>query len=658
MCGIAGVLFSNSARLPEMEDLRAMSAAILHRGPDGEGFRAESGVGLIHRRLSIIDLAGGAQPMGNEDGTVQVVFNGEIYNYTYLRAELEREGHRFRTQSDTEVLVHLYEERGERMVERLRGMFAFAIWDRRKRRLFVARDRIGIKPLYFYRDEEKFLFASEPKAILAYPGFQPEIDHAALEDYLAYGNVPGPRSIFKGITKLPPGHTLVIEPGRLGAAPRRYWRLKFEPDDSLTSEEWQEAVHEKFQEAVRVHMTSDVPVGAFLSGGLDSSAVVAAASRQSSRPLKTFSIGFNEAGFDELPYARAVAQYLHTEHTERIQTMESERILDGLTQYYDEPFADASAIPTFLVARTAAQHVKVVLTGDGGDEAFGGYSRYAHDLRESALRQWLPGWIRRSVVGPMGRAWPQTPWLPRPLRFKSTLTHLAMEAGAAHANSISQCRQPLRRRLMAPGIIARLVGHDPALQVRLGHLGGPAGDDLAGMLAADVNTVLPDDFLVKVDRATMAAGLEARPPLLDHELLELAARIPSRFKVRGGETKWLFKQVCLKSLPREIVYRKKHGFDVPVSAWLRGPLRNRFVDTVLAPNGAIGSMIDRSEVQRLFVRHQKGAGGLGQILWSFLILADWAERYLAPTPLTGGYPALPLRQDAVASGTVFGTRCV
>jgi asparagine synthase (glutamine-hydrolysing) len=651
MCGIAGVIFSDSARAPESDALCAMGAAIAHRGPDGEGILAEAGVGLVHRRLSIIDLAGGGQPIGNEDGSVQVVFNGEIYNYQTLRAELEAAGHRFRTNSDTEVLVHLYEERGERMVERLRGMFAFAIWDRPRRRLLLARDRVGIKPLYVYRDADVLLFASEPKAILAWPGFRPELDHAALEDYLAYGIVPGPRSIFRGITKLPPAHTLIVEPHRLGAAPRRYWRLKFEPNESLTAEEWTEAVHAKFAESVKAHMIADVPVGAFLSGGLDSSAVVATASRLSAERLRTYSIGFAEDGFSETPHARVVADHFHTEHTERIVTPDSGRILDGLTQYYDEPFADASAVPTFVVARTAARDVKVVLTGDGGDEAFGGYSRYAHDMRESAARNLLPAWFRRFVVGPLARVWPQAAWLPRPLRFKWALTHLAMDPAAAHANSISQCRSPLRRRLMSPEVVARLVGHDPGLSIRLGHVGVPAGDSLAGMLSADVNTVLPDDFLVKVDRATMAAGVEARPPLLDHELLELAATIPSRFKVRGGETKWIFKQACRKTLPHDVIYRKKQGFDVPVGAWLRGPLRNRFQDTVLNPNGAIGTLIDRHEVGRLFDRHVRGGAGLGQILWSLMILADWAECYLNPPRTAEHAPPPPSLQTLTPTRT-------
>jgi asparagine synthase (glutamine-hydrolysing) len=624
-----------------------MSAAISHRGPDGVGYRAEAGVGLIHRRLSIIDLGGGAQPMANEDGSVHVVFNGEIYNHLDLRRELEAGGHTFRTNSDTEVLVHLYEERGERMVEKVRGMFAFSIWDRRRRRMILARDRIGIKPLYYYRDSETLLFGSEPKAILAYPGFRRELDPAALEDYLAYGVVPGPRSIFEGIAKLPPGHVLVVEPRRLGAAPRRYWRLKFEPDDSRTTEQWVEEVGAKFEESVRIHMMSDVPVGAFLSGGLDSSAVVAAASRQTNSDIRTFSIGFAEEGFSELPFARQVAELQGLTHTERVMTPDSGRILDGLTQYFDEPFADASAVPTFLVARTAARHVKVVLTGDGGDEAFGGYSRYAHDLKESALRHALPSWFRRTVMSPIARAWPQSNWLPRPLRFKSFLTHLSMEAAAAHANSISQCRPPQRRRLMSHEIVAKLVGHDSALSVRLGHLGGPAGDDLAGMLAADTSMVLPDDFLVKVDRATMAAGVEARPPLLDHELLEQAARIPSRFKVRRGETKWLFKKVCGRYLPNELIHRKKHGFDVPVGQWLRGPLRERFTDTVLGAQSSIGTLLDRRTVSRLFQRHLNGAAGLGQVLWSLMILADWSLRYLTPQPASDEHPVLSRMLEAV-----------
>ena len=640
MCGIAGVIYADAARRPDHDDLAAMSAAIAHRGPDGEGFLVEPGVGLVHRRLAIVDLTGGVQPLGNEDGSVQVVFNGEIYNHERLRGPLEAAGHRFRTRSDTEALVHLYEEHDEEMVSRLRGMFAFAIWDRKRRRLLLVRDRVGIKPLYIYRDAEKLVFASELKAILAFPGVVPEVDPLALEDYLTFGYVPAPRSIFRGIEKLPPAHTLLLEHDRLTASPRRYWRLKFEPDERPTAEDWQAAVRAKFGETVQAHMMADVPVGAFLSGGVDSSAVVAAAGRSATGPLRTFSIGFADDEFSEAPFARAVAKQFGTVHTEQTFAPDAGELLDELTRYYDEPFADASSVPTYLVSRLAAKQVKVVLTGDGGDEAFGGYSRYAHDLKEAAVRDRLPRWFRRRVLGPAGGVWPQAAWLPRRLRAKSALTNLALDPAAAHAHSISRCRMPLRRRLLARDLAAGLNGHDPGLVVRQNYDTAPAGDPLAGMLAADVETLLPDDFLVKVDRASMAAGLEARPPLLDHELLELAARIPSRFKVRDGQTKWVFKQACRADLSADVLDRPKHGFDVPIADWLRGPLRERFLDTVLAPDGAARDLIDRAEVARLYDRHAKGAAGLGQVLWSVLVLAEWAGRYLKPARRRNP-PALP-----------------
>lgn len=630
MCGIAGVVYAESARVPEAQTLAALGTAIAHRGPDGSGCHREPGVGLVHRRLAIIDLSGGHQPMANEDDSIHVVFNGEIYNYQSLRQKLITAGHIFKTHSDTEVLVHLYEEHGERMVELLRGMFAFAIWDRRRRRLFLARDRVGIKPLYLYRDTEKLIFASEPKAILAYPGIEADIDPESLESYLAFGVVPGPRSIFRDITKLPPAHTLTVEPNHLGAAARRYWRLKFEPDEQTTEAEWIEAVRHKFEESVKIHMISDVPIGAFLSGGLDSSAVVAAASQFSSTPLRTFSIGFREQEFNELPYASQVSERFDTQHHESILDTNVVDGLDILAKYYDEPFADASALPTYLMAMSTAKHVKVVLTGDGGDELFGGYSRYAHDLREAAIRRRIPRWVRRGLIGPVARAWPRTDWLPRPLRAKSALTNVSMDPAEAHAHSVSQCRTPLRRKLLAPGLVEYLIDYDPDLPFRQGHSEGLANDPLAGMLAADVNTFLPDDFLVKVDRASMAAGLEARPPLLDHELLELAARIPSRHKVQNGQTKSVFKKVCLNYLPHELVYREKHGFDVPTDRWLRGPLRERFHDCVLNPSTKIANLLNLSEVQRLYDQHQKGVRRAGQILWSLLVLSSWAERYMKP----------------------------
>ncbi len=628
MCGIAGLLYADPARPVDRRILKAMGDSIAHRGPDAEGFWMEQGLGLVHRRLSIIDLAGGDQPIGNEDGSIQVILNGEIYNFQELRAGLQARGHRFRTRTDTEVLVHLYEDEGERLVERLRGMFAFALWDRTRRRLLLARDRLGIKPLYLYRDAEKLLFGSELKAILAYPGVDRRINVAALEDYLTFGMVPGSRSIFQKIEKLPPAHVLTVGPEEWGRAPRRYWQLRILPDDRPTAEEWQEQVRAKLAEAVRMHLIADVPVGAFLSGGLDSSVVVASCAGLAQGALQTFSMGFHEESFSELPYARQVAERFGTRHVEEIVTPDAVALLDELTHYYDEPFADSSAIPTFLVSRLASRSVKVVLSGDGGDEAFGGYARYAHDLKEAAVRRWLPAWFRRLALGPLAGIWPKTDWLPRPLRAKTVLTNLSLDAGSAYANTLSLCRRPLRRQLLAPDLAAELNGHEPERIIRENHAAAPPGDSLAGMVAADVATVLPDDFLVKVDRASMAHGLEVRPPLLDHELLELAARIPSRWKIRAGETKWILRQAYRQRLPASLVSRRKHGFDIPIDAWLRGPLREMFEAAVLRPQTAISNLVHQATARKLYRAHLSGTGWHGGVLWTLLVLARWAEHYL------------------------------
>jgi asparagine synthase (glutamine-hydrolysing) len=627
MCGIAGVLFADPTRPPDPAALKAMADAVAHRGPDAEGFLKEPGVGLAHRRLSIIDLAGGDQPIGNEDGSVQVVFNGEIYNYRGLRAGLEARGHRLRTQSDTEVIAHLYEEEGELLVGRLRGMFAFALWDRPRRRLLLARDRVGIKPLYYYRDSEKLLFGSELKAVLAYPGVARALDLEALEDYLTFGMVTGERAIFRGARKLPPAHTLLAGPGAWDAPPRRYWRLRIEPDERPSADEWQEAVRAKVAEAVRLHLIADVPVGAFLSGGIDSSVVVAAAAGATEGPLQTFSMGFADEAFSELPHARRVAHQFGTQHVEEVVTPDAVGLLDRLTHHFDEPFADSSAVPTFLVSRLARRGVKVVLSGDGGDEAFGGYTRYAHDLKEAAVRRWLPAWFRKGALAPLARAWPKADWLPRPLRAKTALTNLALDPGPAYANTLALCRRPLRRQLLHDDLVAELNGYRPEGVIEAGHALAPAGDALAGMIAADVETVLPDDFLVKVDRASMAHGLEARPPLLDHELLELCARIPSRWKVRDGQTKWIFKQAYRGVLSDDVLLRPKHGFEIPLDAWLRGPLREVFEETVLTPRSRVQGLINGTTAARIWKDHGAGRGHHGGVLWTLLVLAKWAERY-------------------------------
>jgi len=621
-----------------------MGDSIAHRGPDAEGYWVEPGLGLIHRRLSIIDLEGGDQPIGNEDGSIQIIFNGEIYNYQNLRRDLQNRGHRFQTQSDTEVLVHLYEEMGDRLAEKLRGMFAFALWDGPRRRLLLGRDHTGIKPLYLYRDAEKLLFGSELKAILAHPGVAREVNPAALEDYLAFGVVPGPRSIFRQIEKLPAGHTLSVQAGSWDHSAHCYWRLRLEPDNRPTADDWQEAIRAKLDESVRLNLVADVPVGAFLSGGIDSSIVVSLGAGRVAGPLETFSIGFNEEAYSELPYAREVADTFGTCHSEEIVAPDATDLLDDLTYYYDEPFADPSAIPTLLVSRLASRRVKVVLSGDGGDEAFGGYSRYAHDLREASLRRYLPEAFRRLVLSPVARAWPKADRLPRPLRAKTFLTNLSLDSASAYANTLMLCRDPLRKRLLIPEFRSVLGRHDPAQMVRKSFSRAPARDPLGGMIATDVALHLPDDYLVKVDRASMAYGLEVRPPLLDHELLELAARIPSGLKVRAGTTKWLLKQTYRRELPPRVLNRPKQGFEVPIDAWLRGPLREAFEATALSPYSPIGAFIDVAVVRQLYRQHLAQTGHHGAVLWALLVLAHWAERYLGPGAVGRPGPDLATHQ--------------
>jgi asparagine synthase (glutamine-hydrolysing) len=627
MCGIAGVFCRQINQVIAPRHLEQMAQAIAHRGPDAEGFWSGSGIGLAHRRLSIIDLESGVQPMGNEDGSIQVVFNGEIYNYRELKRELEQKGHQFRTNSDTEVIAHLYEDAGDDLALRLRGMFAFALWDVRRQRLLLARDRVGLKPLYYYRDREKLLFGSEIKAILAWPNVDRSIDAEALEDYLAFGVIPGDRSIFRTIRKLPAGHVLNISRSHFDSEPRRYWQLCTDPDESLSVNEWIEAVRFKFRETVAAHRISDVPIGAFLSGGLDSSAVTAALVESGEKAIQTYSIGFDDQRYSELPYARELARQFGTRHVEQIVTPEAAQCLDDLVTYFDEPFADASAIPTMCLARLARQHVKVVLSGDGGDEAFGGYARYAHDLREAGVRAWLPGIVRRNLLAPASRVWPKADWLPKHLRLKTALTNLSLDDAQAYANTISICRQPLRRSLLHADLRQQLNGYCPDVQVTEAY-GRPTGDPLRGMISADVEMLLPDDFLTKVDRASMAVGLEVRPPLVDHEFLELCVRIPSSLKVRNGETKWLFKQMCAGWLPDSVVNRPKQGFDIPVDDWLRGPLREVFEANVLSPSARVAELIDQSTVRQLYAKHLRRTGRSGKILWSLLVLGGWAERYL------------------------------
>lgn len=663
MCGIAGVVYSDPIRRVNSQVLSRMAAAIAHRGPDAEGVwnsseQVHSGrvsiaapaaqVGLVHRRLSIIDLESGRQPIGNEDDSIQIVFNGEIYNFRELRRDLESRGHSFRTRSDTEVIVHLYEEYGEDCVSRLRGMFAFAIWDGRRRKLFLARDRVGIKPLFVRFDSGKLVFGSELKAVLAHGGIPRDLDPKALDEFLYYGMVPGDRCIFRGIEKLLPAHTLTLDVDTWRVERQPYWRLQFAPDRSLGIREWQEALLEKLREAVQVHMVADVPVGSFLSGGLDSSIVTGLASSMTTVPLQTFSMGFRESQFNELPAAREVASHFGTEHTEEVVTADVADLFPKLAFHYDEPFADSSAIPTFLVSQIAARRVKVVLSGDGGDEALGGYSRYAHDLKEARIRNAVPAWMRGGWLAALASAWPKADRLPRPLRLKTFLTNLALSPGEAYANTLSLCRQPLRHQLLSPDLRPSLSQEAARGIAADGFRNGC--DDLSGMIAADMATLLPDDYLVKVDRASMASGLEVRPPMLDHEFLELCATIPSEFKIRSGETKWLLRETAKSMLPAGILDRPKQGFEIPLDDWLRGPLKPFIEDSVLAGNSPVGDLIDQSVAREMFARHEAGTGRHGSALWSLLSLAFWAEQHSKEPSATMNIPAEEL-ESTVVRGT-------
>ncbi len=629
MCGIAGILYANSNHSVSAELLTEMGDAIAHRGPDGEGTFRAGQVGLIHRRLAIIDLEGGRQPLSNEDESIHVVFNGEIYNYQELRRQLEDRGHTFRTNSDTEVLVHLYEEHGPELCTHLRGMFAFAIWDARRRELLLARDHLGQKPLFIYRDNEKLIFGSELKAILAHSNIDRSIDPTAIEDYLTFGFISGQRSIFSRVSKLPAGHRLRISQAEFQASPKRYWQLSFSHEDRSTIDDWKQKVDAALQESVSAHLVADVPVGAFLSGGLDSSAIVAMMAGLRSDPVKTFSIGFHEEEFSELPHAREVANHFGCIHTEEIVTPEAARDLDDLTFLYDEPFADASAIPTMAVSRLAAQHVKVVLSGDGGDELFGGYSRYAHDLKEAEIRNHIPRLVRSLVLKPLAAVWPKVDWLPRPLRLKTLLQNLSLDPAEAYANTVSACRKSVRSSLLNREFSTSLNGYRPELSIVRAFQHGHR-DDLSGMLSADTNVLLPDDFLTKVDRASMGFGLEVRPPLIDWQLMELVASMPSEFKIRGGSKKWILKQLFESRLPNDLVNRRKQGFELPIDQWLRGSLRDQVQSYVLDPNGSLAQFINVKKAREIYEAHCRGTGRHGQLIWSLLILARWLDAWSKP----------------------------
>lgn len=601
-----------------------MTDSLEHRGPDGHGYHIAEGIGLGHRRLSIIDLAGGHQPMFNEDGSVAVVYNGEIYNFKELAQELRDCGHQFHSVCDTEVIVHAWEEWGEDCVKRFRGMFAFALWDSNTETLFLARDRLGIKPLYYsVLADGRLIFGSEMKALLCDPDLERDFDIQGIEDYFAFGYVPDPKTIYRSIRKLPPAHTLAWRRGTPQPKPQRYWEISFQANRRLKEADACVELRERMSEAVKIRLVADVPLGAFLSGGVDSSSVVSMMAEHSTSPVNTCSIGFDLPEFDEATYATSVAKHLNTQHRNRQVAADSFELIEEMSTFYDEPFADSSAMPTYEVCRLARENVTVALSGDGGDEAFAGYRRYRWHHYEEMVRGALPGPLRQPVFSLLGKVYPKLDWAPRPLRAKSTLQALARDSVEGYFHSVSILNDRLRLRLYSSRMRRELQGYHARNVLEETMKDAPVEHHLDRVQYADMKTYLPGDILTKVDRASMATSLEVRVPLLDHQLLEWAATLPPDFRLRGREGKYLLKKSMEERLPREILYRDKMGFCIPLANWFRGPLREVVRRRLLKGILEQVDLFDMGFIERLLDEHSSGVSDHSAAIWALLMFESF-----------------------------------
>ncbi|BAW80589.1 exosortase 1 system-associated amidotransferase 1 [Candidatus Nitrosoglobus terrae] len=628
MCGIAGIFDLYERRPIDADILSRMNDIQSHRGPDDRGIHIESGIGFAHRRLSIIDLSFGHQPLSNEDGTVWVIFNGEIYNFKALMDDLSRRGHIFRTRCDTEVIVHAWEEWGEKCVHRFRGMFAFAIWDRKQETVFLARDRLGIKPLYYgLLPDKRLVFGSELKALLVHPDLPRHLDPLAVEDYFAFGYIPDPRTIFSSVHKLAPGHTLTLCRGSVIPEPRQYWDAIFEPRALELEETIEKTLVEKIREAVDIRLIADVPLGAFLSGGVDSSAVVAMMAQLSDKPVHTCSIGFSDPAFDESNYAQQVAHRYGTDHYHAQVNQDDFGLVDRLAGIYDEPYADSSAIPTYRVCELARQQVKVALSGDGGDELFAGYRRYRWHLHEQRIRDLLPLSLRRPLFGRLGRIYPKLDWAPRVFRAKTTFQALARDTVEAYFHSVAIISEGLRNSFFSEDMRRDLQGYS-ALEVLKEHACHGPKHPLLQVQYLDMKTYLPGDILTKVDRASMAHGLEVRVPLLDHPLVEWVGTLDPSLKYQSGEGKYIFKRALRPYLSDEILYRPKMGFAVPLAAWFRGPLRERVRTVVTGRNLTETGFFEMKSLQRLVDQHLSGLRDYSAPIWSLLMFEAFLRQTL------------------------------
>jgi asparagine synthase (glutamine-hydrolysing) len=636
MCGIAGFVSQHDDRdgRDALEILDRMCRVIEHRGPDDQGLLVKGPAALGMRRLSIIDLAGGHQPMTGCDPEISIVFNGEIYNYRELQRDLKSRGHVFKTNSDTETIVHAYEEYGHACVKHLRGMFAFAIWSARDRQLFIARDPVGKKPLYYtLTPHGTLVFGSELKSLREHPEFVCELKIEALDAYLAFGYVPDPLTIFRDVHKLPPGHTLTFKDGRTRA--EAYWDFPYEQPqvDPFTSEaECLDELRALLDESVRIRLVADVPLGAFLSGGVDSSTIVGLMARHSDRPVKTFSIGFNEDSYNELKYARIAARHFATEHHEFIVTPEICEVVDDLVWHFDEPFADSSAIPTYMVSRLAREHVKVVLSGDGGDEVFAGYTRYALDRKRSGFAR-LPRVLREGVMQPLGRSLPHGAW------GRNYVHNVALEPLDRYIEDISIFTRLNKASLYTQDFLARLGSSDAAMRFREVAARSRSEFELDPLLYLDSKTYLPGDILTKVDRMSMATSLETRVPLLDRKLIEfVCTRIPAHMKMRGFETKHILKRAVRDLVPAEILNRPKQGFGVPIDQWINQQLRARVRETLTEPRSIQRGYFQPGYVNLLLDEHERGRRDHAHELWALFMLELWQRQFIDSNSRPAQFP--------------------
>jgi asparagine synthase (glutamine-hydrolysing) len=642
MCGIAGLFDTVGKRDFAPELLTRVNDIQSHRGPDESGLHLEPGLGFGHRRLSVIDLATGQQPLFNEDHTIALVFNGEIYNFRELALELQALGHVFRTRSDTEVIVHAWESWGEDCVQRFRGMFAFALWDRRQQTLFLARDRLGVKPMFYtLLGDGTFVFGSELKVLTAHPGFVRRIDPLAVEEYFALGYVADPRCIFEGAHKLPSAHTLTLRHGQGLPCPAPFWDVHFTLDNAIKAQDAAHELRARLDESVRLRMIADVPLGAFLSGGVDSSAVVATMAAVSSTPVRTCAIGFDDPKFNESAFAQQVADRYHTDHHLEVVKSDDFDLIDTLAWLYDEPYADSSAVPTYRVCQMARKHVTVALSGDGGDETFGGYRRYRLHMMEETARSAIPLGLRQPLFGVLGRIYPKADWAPRMFRAKTTFQALAFNSAQAYMHSVSVLRADERERLYSPAFKRTLAGYR-AQEVFDRHAAKATTDDpLALVQYLDYKTWLVGDINTKVDRASMAHSLEVREPLMDHQLVEWLATLPTSLKIQGQEGKWLFKKAFEPSLPADVLYRPKMGFSVPLAKWLRGPLRARLEQAVLGPLLQSTGYFEQKVLQDMVGQHLSGQRDHAASLWTLLMFEAFLRQANGTAPLVSAVaPAL------------------